>query len=144
MARFLTKSPEETEALGEKLSKKFSGGEVIAFKGGMGMGKTVFTRGIARGLGIQRGVSSPTFAIVREYIGRLTVYHFDMYRINSGEDLYSCGFFDYLDDGGVMIIEWSENIEEFLPQSAILIEISRGENDNEREINISGIQIDEY
>ena len=141
MARFLTNSPEETEALGEKLSKKLVGGEVIAFKGGMGMGKTVFTRGLARGLGITRGVSSPTFAIVKEYSGSLTVYHFDMYRISGGDDLYSCGFFDYLDGESVMMIEWSENIEEYLPENTAYISISRTENENERIIEINGIEI---
>ena len=141
MAQFLTNSPEETESIGEKLSKKLVGGEVIAFKGGMGMGKTVFTRGLARGLGIERGVSSPTFAIVKEYSGSLTVYHFDMYRISGGDDLYSCGFFDYLDGESVMMIEWSENIEEYLPENSIKISISRGENENERIIEIDGIEL---
>lgn len=141
MARFLTKSPEETEAVGERLSEKLKGGEVIAFKGGMGMGKTVFTRGLARGLGITKGVSSPTFAIVKEYSAAFPVYLFDMYRISGGDDLYSCGFFDYLDGESVLIIEWSENIEEYLPENTVSISIRRGENENERIIDIIGIDI---
>jgi tRNA threonylcarbamoyladenosine biosynthesis protein TsaE len=88
-----TSSLAETEALGVKIAEKLSGGEVIALFGGMGMGKTAFTRGLARGLGISEGVSSPTFALVHEYHGRLDVYHFDMFRVSGWDDLYSTGFF---------------------------------------------------
>lgn len=136
-----TSSPAETEALGEKVAEKLSGGEVIAFFGGMGMGKTAFTRGLARGLGIAEGVSSPTFALVHEYHGRLDVYHFDMFRVSGWDDLYSTGFFDYLENGGVLVIEWSENIEAALPQDAIRIEIRRGEGENERIFHIEGMEL---
>lgn len=136
LQRFITHSPEETEALAERLSDKLNGNEVIAMFGGLGAGKTAFTRGLARGLDIDDGVSSPTFALVNEYSGKYTVYHFDMYRVKSWDDLYSTGFFDYLDNG-ILVIEWSENIEEFLPEELIKIKFGViGEND--REIEIEG------
>ena len=140
MQEIITSSPDETEALGEKIAQELSGGEVIALFGGMGMGKTAFTRGLARGLGIQDGVSSPTFALVHEYHGRLDVYHFDMFRVTGWDDLYSTGFFDYLENGGVLVIEWSENIEGALPQDAIRIEIQQGTRENERIFHIEGMK----
>ncbi|MGN1456975.1 MAG: tRNA (adenosine(37)-N6)-threonylcarbamoyltransferase complex ATPase subunit type 1 TsaE [Acutalibacteraceae bacterium] len=136
MQKFLSKSPQETEQIAEKLAQTLSGTEVIAMFGGLGAGKTAFTRGLARGLGIDDGVSSPTFALVNEYEGKFTVYHFDMYRVSTWDDLYSTGFFDYIDNG-VMIIEWSENIEEFLPENHITITINHI-SENEREIIIEG------
>ena len=136
MQKFLSKSPQETEQIAEKLSKTLKGTEVIAMFGGLGAGKTAFTRGLARGLGIDDGVSSPTFALVNEYEGKFTVYHFDMYRVSTWDDLYSTGFFDYIDNG-IMIIEWSENIEEFLPENHITIIINHI-SENEREIIIEG------
>lgn len=139
MTQWITNSPEETERLGERVAALLSGGEVLAFSGGMGMGKTVFTRGLARGLGIRSGVSSPTFSIVREYHGRLTIYHFDMYRITGWDDLYSCGFFDYLGGDDVLVIEWSENIAEALPEDTIRIAVSRGKRESERIFQISGL-----
>jgi tRNA threonylcarbamoyladenosine biosynthesis protein TsaE len=141
MQKIITFSSDETETLGEKLAAKLKGGEVIALFGGMGMGKTAFTRGLSRGLGICEGVSSPTFALIHEYRGRLNVYHFDMFRVTSWDDLYSTGFFDYLENGGVMVIEWSENIEAALPQDAIRIEIQPGEHEDERIFQIDGIEV---
>lgn len=138
MKEFKTFSPAETEKLGEKTAAPLKGGEVFALFGGMGMGKTAFTRGLARGLGIREGVSSPTFALVHEYRGRLPVYHFDMYRVNGWDDLYSTGFFDYLESGGVLVIEWSENIENALPPDCTRIHFARGSKDNERVITIEG------
>jgi tRNA threonylcarbamoyladenosine biosynthesis protein TsaE len=141
MQEIITSSPAETESLGERLAEKLKGGEVIALFGGMGMGKTAFTRGLSRGLGILDGVSSPTFALVHEYHGRLPVYHFDMFRVNSWDDLYSTGFFDYLEAGGVLVIEWSENIEAALPPDAIRIEIRQGAQQDERIFCIDGIKL---
>lgn len=141
MQEYLSKSPAETEAFGKKLGEKLNPGSVIALYGGMGAGKTAFTRGIASGLGIAQGVSSPTFALVHEYEGRLTVYHFDMYRVESWDDLYSTGFFDYLDAGGVMIIEWSENIEGAIPDNAIRIHLRQGETENERILSCEGANV---
>ncbi len=136
MRKFITSSAEETEAVAEKLAGTLKGNEIIAMFGGLGAGKTAFTRGLARGLGICEGVSSPTFALVNEYNGKFNLYHFDMYRVSSWDDLYSTGFFDYLDNG-IMIIEWSENIREFLPQNHITVTISPLD-ENTREIIIEG------
>ena len=136
MQKHITTSEAQTERLAEKLALTLQGDEVLALHGGLGAGKTAFTRGLARGLGIDDGVSSPTFALVHEYDGKFTLYHFDMYRIGSYDDLYSTGFFDY-EGCGVMVIEWSENIEAFLPEKRINIYIERI-SDNERVITIEG------
>lgn len=137
MEEYITHSPCETEAVGEKLSKALTGGEVIAFKGGLGAGKTCFTRGLARGLGFTGTVTSPTFALINEYLGgRLPLYHFDMYRVSGWEDLYSTGFFDYIESGGVIAAEWSENIEAALPEDTIFVEITKTD-ENSRKINIT-------
>lgn len=141
MQEIITSSPTETESLGERLAEKLKGGEVIALFGGMGMGKTAFTRGLSRGLGVLDGVSSPTFALVHEYRGRLPVYHFDMFRVTGWDDLYSTGFFDYLEAGGVLVIEWSENIEAALPPDAIRVEIRQGGQQDERVFRIDGIEL---
>lgn len=141
MQKFVSTSPAETEALGEKVAAKLNPGNVVALFGGMGMGKTTLTRGLARGLGVPDGVSSPTFALVHEYEGRVPVYHFDMYRVQNWDDLYSTGFFDYLDTGGILIVEWSENIENALPENSIQIRISLGNTENEREITIEGVKV---
>ena len=140
MLKFTTASPAETEALGEKIAGKLKKGDVVALFGGMGMGKTALTRGIARGFGVAEGVSSPTFALVHEYDGRLPVYHFDMYRVTGWDDLYSTGFFDYLDSGGVLVVEWSENIEGALPENAVRITLAPGSSENEREITVEGLE----
>lgn len=141
MQKFITESPSETEAVGENLSTKLKPGSIVALFGGMGAGKTAFTRGIARGLGITGGVSSPTFALVHEYKGRIPLYHFDMYRVNNWDDLYSTGFFDYLDSGGIIVVEWSENIENALPENTIHIMIKHGKAENERIISIDGVKL---
>lgn len=135
---FTTSSPSETGELARRLGEQLQGGEVIAFTGGMGAGKTAFTRGLAIGVGAGDVASSPTFAIVNEYPGRLTLEHFDMYRIESWDDLYSTGFFDYLDTDRVLAIEWSENIEAALPENVIRVGIEPGGEENERIITITG------
>lgn len=140
MSRIISKSPENTEILGEKIADKLRGNEVIALFGGLGMGKTAFTRGLCRGLGVNDGVSSPTFALVNEYSGKYNIYHFDMYRVNTWDDLYSTGFFDFIDNG-ILVIEWSENIEGALPDNAIRITITKGQDDNERIFDIEGLEI---
>lgn len=140
MNKIISKSTEDTEKIGELIAEKLCGNEVIALFGGLGMGKTAFTRGLCRGLGVNDGVSSPTFALVNEYHGKYNIYHFDMYRVTSWEDLYSTGFFDYLDNG-VLVIEWSENIEGALPENAIRINISKGGSDDERTFEIEGVDI---
>lgn len=129
---FHTASAAQTEALAERLAHCLRGGEVLAYTGGMGMGKTAFTRGLAKGLGIRDSVSSPTFALVHEYRGAIPLCHFDMYRVEGWEDLDSTGFFDYLDSGAVLAIEWSENIDAALPQGTIWIHIEPGEREEDR------------
>lgn len=140
MVKLISHSADETEQIGEKIAKKLHGTEVIALFGGLGMGKTAFTRGLVRALGVDDGVSSPTFALVNEYSGKYNIYHFDMYRVNSWDDLYSTGFFDYIDNG-ILVIEWSENIEGALPENAIRITIEKGESDDERIFEIEGVEI---
>lgn len=132
---YISHSYEDTLKIGEGLAKSLKGTEVIALFGGLGMGKTALTTGIARGLGSNDSVSSPTFALVNEYHGKYNVYHFDMYRISSWDDLYSIGFFDYLDTG-VLVIEWSENIENALPPEYIRITMEKGDDENERIITV--------
>lgn len=135
MDDFLSHSVEQTEEFAEEFSKSLGGNEIIAMYGDLGAGKTAFTRGLARGLGVEDDVSSPTFAIVNEYSGDYPLYHFDMYRIESWNDLDSIGFFDYIGNG-VIVIEWSENIEGALPDDVIRVVISKTENENERLIRI--------
>lgn len=136
MIKITTHSPEETIRAGEKLGSLLGPGDMIAYKGGLGAGKTTFTRGIAIGLGLGDNVTSPTFALVNEYRGdKINLYHFDMYRIENGDDLESTGFYDYPFEENAAVIEWSENIVEFLPDSTIYVTIDTlGEN--EREITI--------
>ena len=138
MQKFVTNNAEETIELGKRLAKKLDGGTVVAFFGGLGMGKTAFTRGMAKALNVSEEVSSPTFAIVNEYGGNPPLYHFDMYRVESWDDLYSSGFFDFYEAGGILAVEWSENIENALPENTIRVTIQRGECDNERIITIDG------
>lgn len=139
MIEVISKNPNQTEEYAMRLGKRLNGGEVIAFFGGLGMGKTRFTAGLAKGMGIDEYVSSPTFALVNEYEGEIPLCHFDMYRITTFDDLCSTGFFDYLDNGSVLAIEWSENIESALPEDKLIkIEIIKGESDDERIIRMSG------
>ena len=143
MASFYSKSVKETVELGKKLGSKLSKGKVVAYFGPMGMGKTAFTHGLAEGLGIdEKNVSSPTFALVHEYKGKENkLYHFDMYRISTWDDLYSTGYFDYLDAGEILAVEWSENIENALPEDCVKVFFSPGEKDNERNIKITGVDL---
>lgn len=133
---FHSYSSNETENFGSQLAKSLNPGDVVALFGDLGAGKTAFTRGLAKGLGFNGEVSSPTFALVHEYPGDISIYHFDMYRITTWDDLYSTGFFDYLDMGGVLVIEWSENIENCLPDGTIRVTISKNDNENERIITL--------
>lgn len=126
MKEYITNSYEETVALGENFARALPKGAVIAFLGGLGMGKTAFTTGIAKGLAIDMDVSSPTFAICNTYIGQEnTLYHFDMYRIDGWDDLYSTGFFDFVDTDAYIAVEWSENIFGALPDNSYMVEISK-------------------
>ena len=128
---FRSDSVAMTEEYGRRLAGELKSGSVVAFFGGMGMGKTQMVRGIAAGLGLDAEVSSPTFALVHDYGGHPPLVHFDMYRVTDWEDLYSTGYYDYLDAGCILVIEWSENIDSALPENAIRIHIRR-EDDNVR------------
>lgn len=129
MITFYSASVRETEQFARELAAKLRPNDVLALRGGMGVGKTAFVRGLADGLGDSSEVSSPTFAIVHEYRCTPKLYHFDMYRITSIEDLYSTGFFDYLDTGAILAIEWSELIPSALPDDVITVTITAGEDD---------------
>ena len=134
---FVTRSPEETEALGASLAKKLMPGAVIAYEGDLGAGKTAFTRGLARGLGCHDPVTSPTYTIVNEYLsGRIPLFHFDMYRLSCADDLFDIGWEDYLERGGVCAVEWSENVEQAL-EDPIRVSI-RKTGENSRAITITG------
>ena len=122
---FITHSPEETEALGERLAKLLKPGDILAYRGDLGAGKTAFTRGLARGLDSREQVTSPTYTIVNEYLGgRIPLFHFDMYRLRSSDDLFDIGWEDYLDRGGVCAVEWSENVADAM-EDAIFITIEK-------------------
>ena len=122
---FLTNSPEETEKIGAALGKILTPGAVLAYRGDLGAGKTAFTRGLARGLGYGEPVTSPTYTIVNEYLGgRLPLFHFDMYRLASSDDLWDIGWEDYLDRGGVCAVEWSENVDDAM-ENAIYVTIHK-------------------
>ncbi len=136
---YVSNSPSETEALGESLARRLSPGAVVAFTGDLGAGKTAFTRGLARGLGISEPVTSPTFTIVNEYEGgRLPLFHFDMYRLGSSDELFDIGWEDYLRRGGVCAVEWSEIVDDALEGDAIRVDIRRGADDGQRVITITG------
>ena len=137
---YLSHSPEETERIGETLGKTLRPGSVVAYRGGLGMGKTAFTRGLARGLGCAGRVTSPTFTIVNEYQGRIPLFHFDMYRLPDADALFDIGWEDYLDRGGVCAVEWSENVAEALPEDTVWVDLRRLEGeDNGRRITITGV-----
>ena len=139
---YLTKSEAETEALGARLAEQLEPGGVVAFTGDLGAGKTAFTRGLARGLGITERVTSPTFTVVNEYEGgRLPLFHFDMYRLGSSEELFGIGWEDYLARGGVCAVEWSENVADALEEDAVRVDIRRGDGEDWRVIAIEGVEL---
>ena len=135
--QFITNSPAETEAIGAALSKILTPGTVIAYRGDLGAGKTAFTRGLARGLGVNDPVTSPTYTIVNEYLGgRMPLFHFDMYRLHSADDLWDIGWEDYLERGGICAVEWSENVTDAM-EDAITVTIEKLGEDTRR-ITIEG------
>ena len=138
----ITHSPDQTRALGRKLAQALQGGAVVAFTGDLGAGKTAFVSGMAEGLGIEERVTSPTFTIVNEYEGgRLPLFHFDMYRLGSADELFHIGWEDYLARNGVCAVEWSENVEEALDGDTIRVDISRDQDENTRIITIEGVEL---
>ena len=140
---YVSHSEAETEAMGRRLAAVLAPGAVVAYRGDLGMGKTAFTRGLARGLGYEGRVTSPTFTIVNEYEGKgPPLFHFDMYRLEGAEELFDIGWEDYLDRGGVCAVEWSERAEEALPPEKIVVTISRcPENPDWRTIAVEGVEL---
>lgn len=135
---YITNSALETEELGVCLGRLLTPGTVIAYTGDLGAGKTAFTRGLARGLEIPERITSPTFTIVNEYEGgRMPLFHFDMYRLGSSDELFDIGWEDYLIRGGVCAVEWSENVDDVLDQETIRIDIRRGDHDDQRRVTIT-------
>ena len=136
----LSYSEQETEQLGEQVARRLPRGTVIAYTGELGMGKTAFTRGLARGLGCRGRVTSPTFTIVNEYEGDIPLFHFDLYRLGSSDELFDIGWEDYLARGGVCAVEWSERAEDAFDGSTVRIDFRRGaQHDGWRVITITGV-----
>lgn len=143
MIKVTTHSAEETINFAKKIGGMLKSGDIIAFKGDLGAGKTTFTRGLAIGMGLPDEVFSPTFALVNEYRGKTTLCHFDMYRITTEEAFETTGFYDYLSDGCAAAVEWSENVAGFLPENIITVTIEyKGEND--RLISVEGDERFDY
>ena len=139
---FISHNVTETESLGESLGKKLVPGDVLAYYGDLGAGKTAFTRGLARGLGCTGRVTSPTFTIVNEYEGKVPLFHFDMYRLGDSDELFDIGWEDYLTRGGVCAVEWSERIDDALPPDVKTVTICRcPEDDDWRRITIEGVDL---
>ncbi len=136
---YLSHDVAETEAIGEELARRLRAGSVVAYRGGLGMGKTAFPRGLARGLGCRGRVTSPTFTIVNEYSGATPLFHFDVYRLDDADALFDIGWDDYLERGGVCAVEWSENVADALGEDTVYVTIARHEdNENWRRITIEG------
>ncbi len=139
---WITHSPAETEALGARLAEALDAGRVVAFTGDLGAGKTAFVSGMARALGVEDRVTSPTFTIVNEYEGgRLPLFHFDMYRLGDADELFHIGWEDYLARGGICAVEWSENVAEAIEPDAVRVSIVRGDGDSDRMITIEGVEL---
>ncbi len=137
--KFITNSEQETRAAAAEVAKRLKIGDVLLYRGEMGAGKTAFTKGLAEYFGTDSEVTSPTFALVHEYSGRVPIFHFDLYRISGYDELYAVGFFDYLDRGGIIAVEWSENVpglEDEL-ENVVVVRIEKL-SDNAREINVEG------
>ena len=138
---FITYSPEQTEGVGAALGRQLKPGTVIAYRGDLGAGKTAFTRGVACGLGAKESVTSPTYTIVNEYLsGKYPLFHFDMYRLASSDDLFDIGWEDYLDRGGVCAVEWSENVADAM-EGAILVTIEKLGEESRRIIIEGGSEL---
>lgn len=137
MAVYFTNSERETEKLGEALARKLPDGTVVAMYGDLGAGKTAFVRGMARGLGLDARVSSPTFTIVNEYIGARSLFHFDMYRLGSADELFDIGWEDYLSRGAVCAVEWSENVREAFNGDELMVSIEKLD-EQRRKITLEG------
>lgn len=141
---FRTKSSDETEKIGFKLGSLLKRGSIVLISGDLGVGKTVFTKGIAKGMGIYDYVTSPTFMIVNEHMGEIPLYHFDVYRIDDYTELYDIGYEEYFYGDGVCVIEWPEKMMPLIPEENIFVHISIGDSFDERIIDIEshGVKYD--
>ena len=137
---YISKSEQETERIGSEFAASLPGGTVVAMYGDLGAGKTAFVRGMARGMGIDARVSSPTFTIVNEYLGERTLIHFDMYRLGSADELFDIGWEDYLSRGAVCAVEWSENVQDAFFGDEVVVRIEKL-NDTDRKITIEGAEL---
>ncbi len=140
MSEYISRSESETEQLGARLGARLGAGAVVAMYGGLGMGKTAFVRGMARGMGLSCRVSSPTFTIVNEYLGERELIHFDMYRLSGAEELFDIGWEDYLARGAVCAVEWSENVQDAFFGDEIRVSFEKL-SDHERRITIEGAEL---
>ncbi len=138
MNKIISNSIEDTENIGCKLGKLLKKGDVVCLTGDLGAGKTTLSKSIAKGLGVDEHVTSPTFTIINEYVGRIPLYHFDVYRINDIEEMYELGYEEYFYGDGVCIVEWASKIEELIPEEHIWIELKLGDTENSREFYIKG------
>jgi len=138
MVTIVLKGLRDTEKFGERLGNILKGGDVLSLTGDLGAGKTTLTKSIGKGLGVEEYITSPTFALINEYNGRVKVYHFDVYRLDNVDDLYDLGFEDYFYSDGVTIVEWGDRISELLPEETIHIHIEKGKELDERIVTISG------
>lgn len=134
----LLKNLEETEEFGIKLGSLLKKGDILCLNGGLGAGKTTMTKSIGLGLGVEEYITSPTFALINQYSGRLPVYHFDVYRLENAHELYDLGFDDYFYGNGVCVIEWADKIEKMIPKERMVIDIEKGKSDDERILKFSG------
>lgn len=143
MEKLIIKDEKDTKKFGLKLANKLKPGSVVALNGDLGTGKTALTKYVAEGLGIRSMITSPTFTIVQEYHeGRIPLYHFDVYRINDVEEMYEIGYEEYFFGSGVSVVEWADLVDEIIPEDAIRINITYGENENERIYEIHGMEAD--
>lgn len=138
MSEYISHSEHDTEDIGASFARTLKGGTVVAMYGDLGAGKTAFVRGMARGMGLDCRVSSPTFTIVNEYLGERELIHFDMYRLSSADELFDIGWEDYLTRGGVCAVEWSERVDDAMPADTLWVDIARGTDESDRIITITG------
>lgn len=137
----MIKDEKQTKEFGLRLADRLVPGSIVALIGNLGTGKTALTKYIAEGLGIKETITSPTFTIVQEYYdGKLPLYHFDVYRINDVEEMFELGYEEYFFGKGVCIVEWADLISEIIPEDAIVINISYGENEGQRIYEITGLE----
>ena len=134
MLKLTTKSVEETSKIGEQLGELLNKGNIVCLSGDLGAGKTAFTKGIAKGLGVEDYVTSPTYTIINEYEGRLPLYHFDVYRLNNVEEMYELGYEEYFFGDGVVVLEWADIVRDIIPGERLWITILNTKGDNSREI----------